>query len=189
MKNIIVYIAIFIMMMPGLSLSAEVNFPTNQLFERNHTPFNNNPFDGENPTKIKRNLNVNIQYKFDFNHNNLHNNHNKKVSYLNSNDKTNYNTNRTFSLQNTEIRRYNTPLNNNNTENITVTYGMTSTIKAPKINEVFETKASQNTTPSQDDNYKGSGAPSTYKVPIGNATIPFMLLLVAIYCMILRYKK
>ena len=180
------------MMMPGLSLSAEVNFPTNQLFERNHTPFNNNPFDGENPTRIKRNLNVNIQYKFDFNHNNQHNNHNKKVSYLNSNDKTNYNTNRTFSLQNTEIRRYNTPLNNNNnnnnTENITVTYDMPSTMAFPKMG-VLATSEIQNTPPSESNNYYGSGAPSTYKGPIGNVTLPFMLLLAAIYCMILRYKK
>lgn len=187
MKNIIVYIAIFIMMMPGLSLSAEVNFPTNQLFERNHTPFNNNPFDGENPTRIKRNLNVNIQYKFDFNHNNLHNNHNKKVSYLNSNDKTNYNTNRTFSLQNTGTRRYNTPLNNS-TEHTVITYGMASRMTMPKI-EAFEAESNQNTTPSIDNYYSGAGAPSTYKGPIGNVTLPFMLLLVAIYCMILRYKK
>ena len=76
-----------------------------------------------------------------------------------------------------------------NLQNITVTYGMTSTIKDPKINEVFETKASQNTPPSIDNYYSGAGAPSTYNGPIGNVTLPFMLLLVAIYCMILRYKK
>ena len=184
MKNIIVYIAIFIMIMPGLSLSADVYFPTNHSFGENYNPFNNNPFNGDNPTKIKRNLNVNIQYKFDFNHSN---HHNKRVSYLNQNDKTNYNTNRTFLPQNTEIRRYNTPLNNN-TEYTAVTYGMTPTMTVSKMDGVFETKANQKTLP-KDNNYYGSGAPSTYKVPIGNATIPFMLLLATIYYAILRYKK
>ena len=174
------------MMMPGLSLSAEVSSQTNHLFEDNYTPFNNNPFAGENPTKIKRNLNVNNQYKFDFNHNNQHN---KRVSYL-KNDKIEYNTNTTTNLssQQTEIRRYNTPLNNNNTENITVTYDMPSTMAFPKMG-VLATSEIQNTPPSESNNYYGSGAPSTYKGPIGNVTLPFMLLLVAIYCMILRYKK
>ena len=146
------------MMMPGLSLSAEVSSQTNHLFEDNYTPFNNNPFAGENPTKIKRNLNVNNQYKFDFNHNNQHN---KRVSYL-KNDKIEYNTNTTTNLssQQTEIRRYNTPLNNNNTENITVTYDMPSTMAFPKMG-VLATSEIQNTPPSESNNYYGSGAPST----------------------------
>ena len=189
MKNIIVYILAFIMMMPGLSLSAEVNIKTGDLFGKNSSPFPNSPFVGGNPKSIERNLftpkRIKIQNRnqYDFNHNNRQNN--KAIYNVNT-------TNVADAAMSggatgiTASRRYNTPLNNGG-ENSVATYNMTSS-----INIISETEESGNneatTTPPWDNNYSGSGAPSTYNGPIGNAMWP-MILFVLTYVVLKRRTK
>ena len=191
MKNIIVYILAFVMMIPGLSLSADVNIKTGDLFGKNSSPFQNSPFAGGNPKNIERNLftpkRIRIQngnqYNVDFNHNNRQSN------------KAIYNVNTTNvadaamsggATGGTASRRYNTPLNNGG-ENSVATYNMASS-----INMISETGESGNeevtTTPSLDNNYSGSGAPSTYNGPIEDTIWP-IILFVLTYVAIKRKSK
>ena len=197
MKNIIVYIAIFVMMMPCLNLSAEINLKTNDLFEKNSTPFKNNPFAGGNPNEIERNLftpkRIQIKnknrYEVDFNHNNYRN---ENVSYLNN--ETMHNTNvansprMTISTNGTtnEFRRYNVPLNNSE-ENAVVAYNMPTTIETNSETGGDLNNNENTTTPSQENNYSGAGSPTTYG-PIGDAILPLLLLALA-YIEIKRRMK
>ena len=188
MKNIIVYIAAIVMMMPCLNLSAEINLRTNDPFNNDDTPFKNSPFAGGNPNKIERNLfapkHIKVQnknhYEVDFNHNSRRH---ENVSYLNNEAMHNNNAanmpRMTINANgaNNEFQRYNTPLNSNE-QNVVVSYSMPTTIDInSEISEAFSDNENT-TTPSDENPYAGSGAPTTYG-PIGDVVWPLLLLALA----------
>ena len=165
------------MMMPGLSLSAEINIKTGYLFGKNSSPFQNSPFAGNAPKNIERNLfspkRIIIQNgnQYDFNHNNRQSN------------KAIYNPNSTNAADaamlggttggGTTLRRYNTPLNSEEV-NVVAAYNMTSIINM--ASEAGEPSSEEGTTtPPWNNNYSGSGAPSEYNAPIGDAMWPLIL--------------
>ena len=179
------------MMIPGLSLSAEVNIKTGDLFGKNSSPFPNSPFAGGNPKNIERNLftpkRIRIQngnqYNVDFNHNNRQSN--KSIYDINSRNMADAAMSG-GATSSTTSRRYNTPLNNGG-ENSVATYNMASS-----INMISETGESGNeevtTTPSLDNNYSGSGAPSTYNGPIEDTIWPIILFILT-YVVLKRRTK
>jgi hypothetical protein len=188
MKNIIVYIAAFVMMMPCLNLSAEIKLRTNDPFNNDDTPFKNSPFAGGNPNEIERNLfapkRVKVQnknqYNVDFNHNSRRH---ENVSYLNR--EAIHNTSNanmphvTISANgaNNEFQRHNTPLNNNEQSAI-VSYNMPTTIDIDSEIGGDLGNIESSDTQSGNNPYAGSGAPSTYG-PIGDVVWPLLLLALA----------
>ena len=190
MKNIIVYILAFIMMMPGISLSAEINIKTGDLFGKNSSPFPNSPFVGGTPKNIERNLftpkRIRIQNgnQYDFNHNNRQSN--KAIYNPNSTNAADAAMSGGATGGGTTLRRYNTPWNSGEA-NVVATYNMTSTINM--ASETGEPSSEEGTTtPPWNNNYSGSGAPSEYNAPIGDAMWP-MILFVLTYVVIKRRSK
>ena len=194
MKNIIVYIVVLIMMMPSMSLLAEVDLKTSDLFNTKATPFKNSPFVGGNPKNIERNLftpkQIKVQkinqYKTDLNHNNYNN-----KTILNTNTPISVTRKTNITTNQTEIRKYNSVSQiAKATQATNVTYSMptNSGIRMNTQNEAFSEESTDETTSSTNNNpYEGSGAPPEF-APIGNAVLP-LLLFVGIYLIKLRNKK
>jgi hypothetical protein len=191
MKNIIVYIAIFMtMLMPTLGLSAEITLRTNDPFATNNSPFNNNnPFAGGTPKNIERNLfapkSVQNQYRrVSLNQNKQRN---SSVSYLNS-DVT-YKSKSAIGGNaaggGSTLRRYNTPTNYSE-NNATAVYSMSARLKVSEINEVSDIE--ENTTTTPENPYEGAGAPSTF-APIGDVVWPLLLFALAYVTIKRRTKK
>lgn len=188
MKNILVYITILIMMMPGVKLSADITLRTNDPFATK-APAENNPFAGGTPKDIERNLFTpkQIQVRNQYRVTNINQNKNRRVSYLNDSDVARSNS--TTSLggggNTTLTRRYNVPYSGN-VSHTAVGYSMPTTIKA-NVTKAFAEGDGTTTPPTMDNYYSGSGAPSEY-APVGDAILP-LLLLAMIYVVAMRKKR
>ena len=185
MKNILVYITILIMMMPGVKLSADITLRTNDPFAMK-APAENNPFAGGTPKDIERNLfapkNIRVHHKYKFDPNKQ----GRKTSYINGDVVVNGGGSNSLAGGNnaTSYRRYNMPYNGNNIT--TVTYSMPVTMKT-SVTEAFSEEGTNTTPPSINNNYEGAGAPSEY-APVGDAVLP-LLLLAMMYVVVMRRKR
>ena len=188
MKNILVYITILIMMMPGVTLSADITLRTNDPFAMK-APAENNPFAGGTPKDIERNLFTpkQIQVRNQYRVTNINQNKNRRVSYLNDSDvaRSNGATSLGGGGNTTLTRRYNVPYNGN-VSVATMEYSMPTTIKV-NVPEAFTEEEGTTTTPPWNDIYNGSGAPSEY-APVGDAVLP-LLLLAMMYVVVMRRKR
>ena len=181
------------MMLASLNSSAEVNINTGNLFGSNNSPFPNSPFAGGTPKNIERNLfsskqrggQAGSQYNVDFNHNKYQRNRNiYNITEENSANIAMSGSSASSGVSN--LRKYNTPLNNNAVGDV-ASYNLTRTANINLNTEAFSEE--ENTTPpSQDNNYTGAGAPSTYNGPIGDMMLPLILFALA-YVAIKRSKK
>ena len=192
MKNIIVYIVVLVMMMPSMSLLAEVDLKTSDLFNTKATPFKNSPFVGGNPKNIERNLftpkQIKVQkisqYKTDLNHNNYRNNR----GILNTSTEANRAINASGAISGADIRQYNKVSQIAQATNATYNMPTNSGIRMNTQTEAFSEEGTNETTSSTNNNpYEGSGAPPEF-APIGNAVLP-LLLFVGIYLIKLKNKK
>ena len=192
MKNIIVYIVVLVMMMPSVSLLAEVDLKTNDLFNTKATPFKNSPFVGGNPKNIERNLftpkQIKVQkinqYKTDLNHNNYRNNR----GILNTSTEANRAINASGAISGADIRQYNKVSQIAQATNATYNMPTNSGIRMNTQTEAFSEEGTDETTPSKDNNYTGSGAPSEFGAPIGDSILP-LLVFIGIYLIKLKNKK
>ena len=186
MKNILVYITILIMMMPGMKLSADITLRTNDPFATK-APAENNPFAGGTPKDIERNLFTpkQIQVRNQYRVTNINQNKNRSVSYLNDSDvaRSNGATSLGGGGNTTLTRRYNVPYSGN-VSVAAVGYSMPTTIK---VNVTKAFTDDEGTPPSMENYYSGSGAPSEY-APVGDAVLP-LLLLAMMYVVVMRRKR
>ena len=191
MKNIIVYIVVLVMMMPSVSLLAEVDLKTSDLFNTKATPFKNSPFVGGNPKNIERNLftpkQIKVQkinkYKPE-----LNNNYRNNRGILNTSTEANRAINASGAISGADIRQYNKVSQIAQATNATYNMPTNSGIRMNTQTEVFSEEGTDETTSSTNNNpYEGSGAPPEF-APIGNAVLP-LLLFVGIYLIKLRNKK
>ena len=191
MKNIIVYIVVLVMMMPSVSLLAEVDLKTSDLFNTKATPFKNSPFVGGNPKNIERNLftpkQIKVQkinkYKPE-----LNNNYRNNRGILNTSTEANRAINASGAISGADIRQYNKVSQIAQATNATYNMPTNSGIRMNTQTEAFSEEGTDETTSSTNNNpYEGSGAPPEF-APIGNAVLP-LLLFVGIYLIKLRNKK
>lgn len=191
MKNIIVYIVVLVMMMPSMSLLAEVDLKTSDLFNTKATPFKNSPFVGGNPKNIERNLftpkQIKVQkinkYKPE-----LNNNYRNNRGILNTSTEANRAINASGAISGADIRQYNKVSQIAQATNATYSMPTNSGIRMNTQTEAFSEEVTDETTSSTNNNpYEGSGAPPEF-APIGNAVLP-LLLFVGIYLIKLRNKK
>ena len=180
------------MMMPSMSLLAEVDLKTSDLFNTKATPFKNSPFVGGNPKNIERNLftpkQIKVQkisqYKTDLNHNNYRNNR----GILNTSTEANRAINASGAISGADIRQYNKVSQIAQATNATYSMPTNSGIRMNTQTEAFSEESTDETTSSTNNNpYEGSGAPPEF-APIGNAVLP-LLLFVGIYLIKLKNKK
>ena len=189
MKNILVYITILIMMMPGVKLSADITLRTNDPFAMK-APTESNPFAGGTPKDIERNLFTpkQIQVRNQYRVTNINQNKNRRVSYLNDSDVARSNgaaTSLGGGGNTTLTRRYNVPYSGN-VSVAAVGYSMPTTIKV-NVTEAFTEDEGTTTTPPWNDNYNGAGSPSQF-APVGDAMLP-LLLLAMMYVVVMRRKR
>ncbi len=189
MKKIIVYIVALIMMMPSVSLLAEVDIKTSGLFDTKAIPFNNNPFAGGNPKNIERNLftrkpikiqNINRR-STDFEHNKYQNN--KAILNINTTTRTSQNVG--GAISGTEYRNYNKASQIAQATNATYSMPTNSGITMTAQTEAFSDETV--TVPSENNNYEGSGAPPEI-APLGDVLLP-LLFFIGIYLITLRNRK
>ena len=155
------------------------------LFEKNniHTNFENHLFEDYNSlSKIERNLfkrtpiktNQNWHYNVDYNHK-VNKRNTTRISVLNSNTK---NRHTTITLNSTTNITYS---KNNTTSQISQSINTAYNVPISNIKMNTKTEPFSETTvvtPSQNNYYEGSGAPSTF-APIGDAVLPLLLLAIA----------
>ncbi len=189
MKNILVYITILIMMMPGVKLSADITLRTNDPFATK-APAESNPFAGGTPKDIERNLFTPKQIKNSYRRVGLDNNRpqNKGVSYINGGDvaRSNGATSIGGGGNTTLYRKYNVPYSGN-VSVAAVGYSMPTTIKVNMPEAFTEEEGTTTTPPTMDNYYSGSGAPSEY-APVGDAILP-LLLLAMMYVVVMKRKR
>jgi hypothetical protein len=189
MKNILVYITILIMMMPGVKLSADITLRTNDPFATK-APTENNPFAGGTPKDIERNLFTpkQIQVRNLYRVTNINQNKNRRVSYLNDSDvaRSNGATSLGGGGNTTLTRKYNVPYSGN-VSVAAVGYSMPTTIKVNMTEAFTGDEGTTTTPPSMDNYYNGAGSPSQY-APVGDAILP-LLLLAMMYVVVMRRKR
>lgn len=190
MKNILVYITILIMMMPGVKLSADITLRTNDPFAMK-APAENNPFAGGTPKDIERNLFTpkQIQVRNQYRVTNINQNKNRRVSYLNDSDVARSNgaaTSLGGGGNTTLTRKYNVPYSGN-VSHTAVGYSMPTTIKVNVTKAFTDDEGAPSTPPSMGNNYNGAGSPSQY-APVGDAILP-LLLLAMMYVVVMKRKR